>query len=74
MNGIPLVVVECKSPKLAPSKQLTEAYKQMDRYLRVNERLFWYNQILILTSRDRAKTATLFTPAKHYNVWKDPYP
>ena len=74
VNGIPLVVVECKSPKLAPSKQLTEAYKQMDRYLRVNERLFWYNQILILTSRDRAKTATLFTPAKHYNVWKDPYP
>lgn len=74
VNGLPLAIVECKSPKLPPEKQLTEAYRQIDRYVRNNEKLFWYNQIIILTSRDRAKVATLFTPAKHYSVWKDPYP
>lgn len=74
VNGLPLVIIECKSPKLAPEKQLPEAHRQIDRYVRESEKLFWYNQIVILTSRDRAKTATLFTPAKHYSVWKDPYP
>ncbi len=74
VNGLPLVIIECKSPKLAPEKQLTEAYRQIDRYVREHEKLFWYNQIIILTSRDRAKVATLFTPTKHYGVWKDPYP
>lgn len=74
VNGLPLVIVECKSPKLAPEKQLTEAYRQIERYVRDHEKLFWYNQIIILTSRDRVKAATLFTPAKHYSVWKDPYP
>lgn len=74
VNGLPLVLVECKSPKLSPEKQLPEAYRQIERYVREHEKLFWYNQIIILTSRDRAKAATLFTPAKHYSVWKDPYP
>lgn len=74
INGLPLVLGECKSPKLSPEKQLPEAYRQIERYVRNHEKLFWYNQIIILTSRDRAKAATLFTPAKHYAVWKDPYP
>lgn len=74
INGLPLVVIECKSPKLQPEKQLPECVHQMERYVETNARLFYYNQLMIATSRDRAKVGTLFAKAQHYGLWKDPYP
>lgn len=74
INGLPLVLVECKSPKLKWDKQLPEGVRQFIRYQETHEKIFWYNQILIVTSRDRARVGTLFTPAQHYGLWKDPYP
>ncbi len=74
VNGLPLVIVECKSPKLQPEKQLPECVKQFERYIETNEKLFFYNQLMIATSRDRARVGTLFAKAQHYGLWTDPYP
>lgn len=74
INGLPLVLIECKSPKLQVDKQLPEGVRQFERYMQTNDKLFWYNQILITTSRDRARAGTVFAKAQHYSLWKDPYP
>ncbi|MEH6957250.1 type I restriction endonuclease subunit R [Neobacillus drentensis] len=74
INGLPLVLVECKSPKLKWDKQLPEGVRQFDRYQETNERIFWYNQMLIVTSRDRARVGTILARPQHYGLWKDPYP
>lgn len=74
INGLPLVLIECKSPKLKWDQQLPEGVRQFDRYQETNEKLFWYNQMLIVTSRDRARVGTILARPQHYGLWKDPYP
>ncbi|WP_454190315.1 type I restriction endonuclease subunit R [Paenibacillus sp. Marseille-Q7038] len=74
INGLPLVLIECKSPKLQVDKQLPEGVRQFERYMDTNAKLFWYNQMLIVTSRDRARVGTIFAKPQHYGLWKDPYP
>lgn len=74
INGLPLVVIECKSPKLKWDKQLPEGVKQFNRYQETHPKLFWYNQMLIVTSRDRARIGTVGARPQHYGLWKDPYP
>lgn len=74
INGLPLVLIECKSPKLQVDKQLPEGVRQFERYMKTNEKLFWYNQMLIVTSRDRARVGTIFAKPQHYGLWTDPYP
>ncbi len=81
VNGIPLAVVECKSPTLAAPME--EAIDQLRRYsnqrTRVadpegNERLFHPNQLLIATSFDEARVGTIGASAAHYREWKDTSP
>ncbi|SFE02553.1 type I restriction enzyme, R subunit [Lentibacillus persicus] len=74
VNGLPLVVIECKSPTLAPDEQMSEGVKQLLRYQRENEQLFYYNQFLIASSNDRARTGTIGARLQHFSEWKDPYP
>ncbi|WP_020007165.1 type I restriction endonuclease subunit R [Salinicoccus albus] len=74
VNGLPLVVIECKSPDLPPDMQLGEGVRQLRRYQDDNEKLFHYNQFLISTSKDRAKVGTIGAQARHYSTWKEPYP
>lgn len=81
VNGIPLVVVECKSPGItAPVEQ---AIEQLQRYANQrhwlegnegNERLFHYNQFLVATSFDEARVGTVGAQAVHYLEWKDTSP
>lgn len=40
VNGLPLVVIECKSPTLPPDEQIGQGVKQLKRYQIVNENLF----------------------------------
>lgn len=81
VNGIPLVVVECKSPKL--SNPMEEGITQLLRYSNQRqevdeeegcERLFYYNQFLISTCRQEARFATVGTGYEHYMEWKDTSP
>ncbi|WP_394174002.1 type I restriction endonuclease subunit R [Guptibacillus hwajinpoensis] len=74
VNGLPLVVIECKSPMLSVEEQLGKAIKQMNRYQNDHEQLFHYNQFMIATSNDRAKAGTIGAKAQHFSEWKDPYP
>ena len=80
VNGIPLAVVEAKSPKL--TEPIAEAIDQMMRYSEQrgdqgegNQELFAYNQILVATCRNEAKFGTITcNNEKYFFRWTDPYP
>ncbi|MGB0126987.1 MAG: HsdR family type I site-specific deoxyribonuclease, partial [Rhodocyclaceae bacterium] len=80
VNGMPLVVVECKSPSVP--EPLTEAVDQLRRYSNQrraagevddnegNEPLFHTNQLLIATSFDEARVGSVGAAFRHYAAWK----
>ncbi|HNP41921.1 MAG TPA: type I restriction endonuclease subunit R [Nitrospira sp.] len=84
VNGIPLVVIECKSPSV--SEPMAEAIDQLRRYSNQrkasgevednegNERLFVTNQILVATSFDEARVGTIGADVEHYAPWRDAAP
>ncbi|RLG43444.1 MAG: restriction endonuclease subunit R, partial [Thermoproteota archaeon] len=78
VNGLPLVVVECKSPAIADP--IAEAIIQLMRYSNRrgakegNEKLFWYNLFMVSTSNQIAKYGTITSEYEHFVEWKDPYP
>jgi len=80
VNGLPLVVVECKSPSIP--EPLAEAVDQLRRYSNQrkaafeiddnegNEALFATNQLLIATSFDEARVGCIGSGLEHYAQWK----
>ena len=80
LNGLPIGIIECKSPKAA--EPIPEAIDQMLRYSEQrsasgegHKTLFAYNQLLIATCRQIAKFGTLTThQEKQFYSWSDPYP
>ena len=80
LNGLPVVVVECKSPKV--NDALPEAIDQLMRYSEQrgakgegSAPLFFYNQFIVATCRQEAKFGTITTHAeKYFYRWADPYP
>ena len=76
VNGIPVVVIECKSPEVA--HPISEAINNnLKRYQMRNtgfEQLFYFNQILVACCGTQAKYAPTFGEAHHYKDWNDPYP
>jgi len=81
VNGIPLVVVECKSPTATNpiSSGVEDLLKYSNQRLGISEtegvpRLFTTNQILIATSFDKAVAGTVGARPGHYIAWKDTSP
>ncbi len=80
LNGLPVVVVECKSPKV--KEPIPEAIDQLLRYGEQrgargegSAPLFYYNQFLITTCRQEAKFGTITTHnEKQFFRWADPFP
>ena len=81
VNGIPIIVIECKSPKI--SNPMEEGINQLLRYSNQRpeveenegcERLFYYNQFLVSTFRQEARAATAGAMYEHYMEWKDTSP
>lgn len=84
INGIPVVVIECKSPNL--DEPIVAAVDQLRRYHNArraagevsdaegNERLFYTNQFLVATSYDEARFGTIGADARYYLEWKDTAP
>lgn len=78
INGLPVGIVECKSPYI--TDPIGEAITQFMRYSNRcdekegNEKLFWFNQVVIATSRQRACYSTITGEFEHFVEWKDPYP
>lgn len=80
VNGIPLVVVECKSPSIP--EPLAEAVDQLRRYSNQrkaafemddnegNESLFATNQLLVASSFDEARVGCVGGAFEHYAQWK----
>jgi type I restriction enzyme R subunit len=80
VNGIPVVVVECKNPSIP--EPLAEAVDQLRRYCNQrkaafevdenegNEALFATNQLLIATSFDEARVGCIGAAFEHFAQWK----
>ena len=81
VNGLPLAVIECKSPTIGDTWK-AEAVKQFHRYQEVGSRwkdqgapkLFEATQILVATCGERAVYGTVGTPERFFLEWKEPYP
>ncbi len=71
VNGIPLGVIECKSPHI--KEPLKEAISQQIRNQKEDEipGLFVYSQILLALSKNEAKYATTGTQAKFWAIWRE---
>ena len=81
VNGLPLAVIECKSPTIGDAWK-AEAVKQLRRYQEADTRwkdqgaprLFEAAQILIGTCGERAVYGTVGTSERFFLEWKEPYP
>jgi type I restriction enzyme R subunit len=81
VNGLPLAVVECKSPALGP-RWLAEAVGQLRQYQEVEPhqrgsgapQLFTTAQLLVVTCGQGARVGTVGTPLRFFDEWKDPHP
>lgn len=80
VNGIPLVVIECKSPYL--DKPIAAAIGDLLKYSNQRhssqpegvEKLFQYNLLMIAASEGQAKVGTIGANYEHYVDWKDTIP
>lgn len=72
VNGIPLVVIECKSPLI--TNPMAEAIKQVMDYQEKAPKLFLTNQFIITICGQSARYGSITASFEHYKEWKDPYP
>jgi len=82
LNGLPVVVVECKDFDVA--EPLSEAFLQVTRYANTRdddygvkegeERLFHYNIFSIITHGVEARVGTISAEFEFYNNWVDIFP
>jgi type I restriction enzyme, R subunit len=81
VNGIPLGIIECKSPTLGDDWK-REALDQFSRYQESEDRyrelgtpkLFETIQVLVATCGQAAVYGTVLTPHRFFVEWKTPYP
>jgi type I restriction enzyme R subunit len=86
VNGLPLVVIECKDSNIFTSNPIYEAIKQLRRYSdqreetieaglkEGEERLFHFNQLMIATIGEDARFGTITSTSDYYYNWKTIYP
>jgi type I restriction enzyme R subunit len=80
LNGLPIVVIECKSPRV--QEPIAEAIEQLLRYSEQrgasgegNPTMFFYNQFVVATCREQSKFGTITTHTeRHFYRWSDPWP
>lgn len=80
VNGLPLAVIECKSPYI--TNPMEAGVDQLLRYANRRtsendegaEKLFHYNSMMVSTHRDKARVGAITSRMEHYLEWKDPYP
>ncbi|MDD3880225.1 MAG: type I restriction endonuclease subunit R, partial [Syntrophomonas sp.] len=69
INGIPLAVIECKSPGVELEQAVSQSIRnQSDNYI---PRLFIYTQLVMALNKNAALFATTGTPARFWGVWKE---
>lgn len=73
VNGIPLVVIEAKSPLIGPAK-IGEAFDQIKQYERDIPRLFHPNVFNIVTDGMTTLYGATGSPSQFYAPWPDAWP
>ena len=73
VNGIPLVVIECKSP-LSHKDKTGEAFDQIKQYEQQIPRLFYSNAFSIVTNGVHVLYGPTGAASHHWSSWKDPWP
>lgn len=73
VNGIPLVVIEAKSP-LNIRDKTGEAFEQIRQYERDIPRLFFSNAFNIVTDGTLVLYGATGSSSKYYAEWRDPWP
>ncbi|PBN41649.1 type I restriction endonuclease subunit R [Sphingobium sp. D43FB] len=73
VNGIPLVVIEAKSP-LKGTATGDEAFEQIKQYERDIPRLFYPNAFNILTDGMNTEYGATGSPSQFYAPWPDAWP
>ena len=83
VNGIPLVVVECKYQDDVDANPMEEGIDQLKRYSNSrkevrqkegSEKLFQYNLMMVSTTFEEARIGTITSEYDHFLEWKDIYP
>lgn len=73
VNGIPLVVVEAKSPLKADGK-MRSAHEQIEQYRRDIPRLFAMNAFNIVTDGVETLYGATGAPMQYFGTWRDAWP
>lgn len=69
VNGIPFVVIECKSPKIEIKEAISQSIRnQQEGYL---PKLFIYTQLVMGLNKNAAMYATAGTARKFWSVWQE---
>jgi len=69
VNGIPMAVIECKSPNVGVEQAISQSIRnQNDDYI---PKLFVYTQLVMGINKNAAQYATTGTPAKFWGIWKE---
>lgn len=69
VNGIPLAVIECKSPKIEIEQAISQSIRnQSEEFI---PRLFIYSQLVMGINKNIARYATVGTAAPFWSIWKE---
>lgn len=69
INGLPLVVIELKSPSREDA-DTSEAYNQLQKYMKVIPSLFVYNSFCVMSDMAISKAGTITAPEDRFMEWK----
>ena len=69
LNGLPLVVIELKSPA-RDDTDVSEAYNQLHKYMKVIPSLFDYNAFCVMSDMAESKAGTITAPEDRFMEWK----
>ena len=69
LNGIPVVVMELKSPK-ADTVTINDAYLQIRNYMKVIESLFIYNAFCVISDQSQTRAGTITASLDRFMEWK----
>ena len=69
LNGIPVVVMELKSPK-ADTVSIEDAYLQIRNYMKSIESMFIYNAFCVISDQSSTKAGTITANFDRFMEWK----
>lgn len=69
INGLPLVVCELKSPSREEA-DVSEAYLQLHKYMKVIPTLFTYNAFCVMSDMAESRAGTITAPEDRFMEWK----